>query len=62
MSGQMKTFEEKQRMMDEFIEKTNPYKESEPLRFDLRGYAEYIKKNNIKSDMITEDIMALFAL
>ena len=62
MSGQTMTFEEKQRLIDSFIQSVDPYKKPEPLRFDLRKYADYVKKNNLKGENITEAIMAQFML
>ena len=47
MSGQMRLFKEKQAFVDKFISHVNPYKKVEPLMFDLRGYAKYLKEHGI---------------
>ena len=36
-------------------------KKHEPLQFDLRGYAQYVKKRNLKPEAITLEIFALFS-
>ena len=46
MTGQMSEFKQKQKLVDDFVERNNPYKTPVPLQFDIRGYAEYMKDNN----------------
>ena len=60
MSGAMRNCD-KQKTVDDFIKKNDPYKAKEPLRFDLRGYAAYVKENAIKASDITPEIMRRFA-
>ncbi len=51
MNGQTKSFKEIQNLIDEFIERVNPYERKEPLRFNLREYSRYIDENNIDKKM-----------
>lgn len=60
MSGQTMSYEEKVKIMDEYLEKYNPCKPLEPLQFDLHGYCEYISEHNIPSDQIDESIWSMF--
>ena len=39
----------------------NLYEKYEPLQFDLRGYAQYVKEHNLKPEDITLEIFALFS-
>lgn len=48
------SFDEKQKIVEEYIQKVNPYKDLEPLNFDLRGYAEYVKEHNVSSEEAKE--------
>lgn len=47
MTGQMKSYKDKQKMAEDFILRTDPYKKQESLKFDLRGYAAYVTQNNL---------------
>ena len=60
MSGQTKSYKEKMAIVDEFISRVNPYQEPEPLRFDLRGYAKYLKEHGISGKNVNEDIVRMF--
>lgn len=60
MSGQVKKFDEHEKMMDEYISKHNPYEKYEPFKFDLRGYSEYIEKHNLKKEDITIELTNKF--
>ena len=51
----------RQKVVDEYMRDYNPYKKHEPLQFDLRGYAQYVKKRNLKPEAITLEIFALFS-
>lgn len=60
MGGQMKSYKEKMAIVDEFISRVNPYQKPESLRFDLRGYAKYLKDHNISGKNVSEDIVKMF--
>ena len=60
MNGQM-TYTEKIKMVEEFIDTVNPYDNPPVLNFDMRGYVNYIKENNLTSDNITEDVLNMFS-
>lgn len=60
MSGQMVSFDEKQRIADEFIERTNPYRPYEPLEFNLRDYLQYLEDHNIDNRHIPNEVMQKF--
>lgn len=59
MIGQTK--KSKNQIVDEYIKKVNPYEMPRPIAFDLRGYAQYIKANNLKGNEITPEIMNRFS-
>ena len=60
MNGQMTLFKEKQILVEEFINKVDPYSPQPSLKFDLRGYAKYIQEYNLSADEISEEIMTMF--
>ena len=60
MNGQITQFEKKQHIADEFIVRVNPYQKPKTLQFDLRGYAHYVKKNNLSRSEISESDMEQF--
>ena len=37
--------DKKQKLVDDFIERVNPYEQPQPIAFDLRGYAAHIKEH-----------------
>ena len=51
----------KQKVVDEYMQDYNPYEKHEPLQFDLRGYAQYVKEHNLKPEDITLEILTLFS-
>jgi uncharacterized protein involved in tolerance to divalent cations len=55
-----KSYKEKLAIVDEFISRVNPYQKPELLRFNLRGYAKYIKEHNISGKNVNEDIVKRF--
>lgn len=59
MIGQTK--KSKNQIGDEYLMKVNPYKKPQPITFDLRRYAAYIKDNNLKGTEITSEIMNRFS-
>lgn len=60
MNGLTKSFKEKQALADDFIERIKPYEKPAPFKFDLRGYAEFIKNNNLSSSEITPEMAEQF--
>lgn len=55
-----KSYKEKLAIVEEFISRVNPYQKPEPLRFNLRGYAKYLKEHNISGKNVNEDIIKRF--
>ena len=51
----------KQKVVDKYMQDYNPYEKHEPLQFDLRGYAQYVKEHNLKPEDITLEILTLFS-
>ena len=52
----------KKEIVEEFLSRCNPYEDNEPLKFDLRAYAAYIKENGLEAANITESILAMFKI
>lgn len=59
MNGQMNAC--KKSLVENFINRNDPYKTNEPLKFDLRAYASYVKENKLTANQITEDILKKFS-
>ena len=60
MNGQMTSFSEKQKLVDEFNIRIRPYEEHENLHFDLRGYAKYLKEHGLSGKEVSEEIIKKF--
>lgn len=60
MNGQMKSYSDKQNMVNQYILNNNLYDKSPSLNFDLRGYASYIKNHHLNAKDITPDILNKF--
>ena len=60
MNGQTKSFEERKKIVDDFITRINPYEKHTLMRFDFHGYANYVKKKGLTNETITESIMEQF--
>ena len=60
MKGQLKSFKDKQRLVDDYALRIDPYKKLVALRIDLRQLAKYVKEKNLKPDEVTRDIVAMF--
>jgi uncharacterized protein involved in tolerance to divalent cations len=58
MSGQTKT--SKKQIVEDFIQRVNPYEKPQPIAFDLRGYAKYVSDKQIKTADITPEVMNMF--
>ena len=61
MYGQTKSFKDKQRLVDDYILKNDPYKKLVPLRLDLRQLAKYVKENNLRPDEVSGNVVAMFS-
>ncbi len=61
MNGQTKSFKDKQRLVDDYILKNDPYKKLVPLRLDLRRLAKYVKEKDLKPDEVSCDVVAMFS-
>lgn len=59
MNGQ-KTFNEKLNIAEKFISTVNPYDRAPNLKFDLRGYAKYVKEHNLEGN-VPVDVMNMFS-
>lgn len=59
MNGQMNV--SKKSVMENFIKTNTPYKKNEPLHFDLRAYASYVKENNLEAHQITDAVLRKFS-
>ena len=62
MTGQMKSYKEKEIIAQKYIERVNPYKPLEPLKFDLRGYAAYLKEHSISGNDVPESVLQQFEI
>lgn len=49
-----------QKIVDEFLAKNDPYQKTKVPPFDMRGYAAFIKRNNLKARDITPEMMEQF--
>jgi len=59
MNGQTNVY--KKTIAQDFIKSNNPYKINEPLQFDLRAYAAYVKENKLEANQITETVLKKFS-
>ena len=59
MTGQTK--KSKNQIVEEYLSRVNPYEKPQPIAFDLRGYASFIKANGLKGTDITPEIMNRFS-
>lgn len=62
MSGQMKIYREKQKLVDEFVSLVDPYKKIEPLKFDMREYGKYLEEQNLSGEYVPEEILKQFRI
>lgn len=62
MSEPVMSFEEKQKFVQEYIRKHDPYAPKDPFRFRMREYVDYIQKHNIKTEDISDDLMSKFLI
>lgn len=58
----MNEYEKKQHIADNFIQRTTPYLKPESLGFDMREYACYVKKHDLKAQDISETDMSRFVV
>lgn len=59
MNGQTNVY--KKTVIENFIKTNPPCKKNEPLRFDLRAYASYVKENNLDASQITDVVLKKFS-
>lgn len=59
MNGQMKS--SKAKIVQEYIQRVNPYEQPRPFAFDLRGYAQYVKDNGLNPKDVTSEVMQKFS-
>lgn len=60
MNGQTKLFNERQKIMEEFILASKPYEKTPKLQFDLRGYSKYLKEHNIAGNTVPKEVVEFF--
>ena len=48
-------------MVEEYLRRVNSYEKPQPVAFDLRGYAAYIKASGLKGTEIKPGIMDRFS-
>lgn len=51
-----------QEIVDDFIDRVDPYLDLEPLKFDLRGYAAYLAEHNLDGRNVPEDVVERFKI
>ena len=61
MTGQMKK-SERDNLVKDFIKRCDPYKKRKVPKYDMRGYADYLKNNGIQGKDVTPEILAMFAI
>lgn len=49
------------RLKVEYIPRVNSYEKMEPLKFDMRSYANYVRENGIPAYEVTPDSMKKFS-
>lgn len=49
-----------QEIVDDFIERVDPYMDLKPLKFDLRGYSRYLSENNLDGRDVPEEVIERF--
>ena len=60
MNGQM-TKSERQKIVSDFIKRCDPYAKTQTTyKFDMRGYADYLKKNQIDVENVPPDVVNMF--
>ena len=73
MRGKMKSFKnkrfikmsetnQKQIVAENFIKQVNPYKQVNPLKFDLRGYAQYANEHKLTGLNMPVEVIKKFEL
>jgi hypothetical protein len=60
MSGQKISYKEKKNIVEDFIARVNPYEKQKPLNFDLRGYSDYLEKNGLSGEKVSNSIIEKF--
>ncbi len=60
MSGQTK--KSKGQIVEEYIKRVNPYEKPQPIAYDLRGYAAFLKANGLNGADVTPEMMDRFLI
>lgn len=58
MNGPTKKY--KRQIVVDYIKRVNPYEKSQPISFDLRGYAKYLEEHNISGKNVPLNVMKMF--
>ena len=58
----MRTGSKKQNIVEDFVSRAEPFEKINPLKFDLRNYAKYVKENKLTAEKITPEILQKFAI
>ena len=62
MNGVQKDYNKRRKEIRAFLKQYNPYDPQPLTGFDLRGYADYIKANQIDVEHITPELMNRFVM
>ena len=62
MNGQKMSYDERNQRASNFLKRVDPYKKQEPLNFDMKAYAAYVKEHNLSAGEISPEIMEKFVL
>lgn len=60
MLGQKKLTDEKDVIIQKYLEEHDPYNPPKITNMDLRGYSKYVKEHNIPHDKIPVEVMEMF--
>ena len=52
----------KREIVNRFIKEVKPYETKKPFFFDMRGYNDYLKKNNLPRNCASPEIVNRFLL
>lgn len=58
MNGPRNVF--KKKMVEDYIQRVNPYRKPDPIAFDLRAYSDYVEGHRLNARDITPEIMNQF--
>lgn len=58
-SGGMK-MNDKNKIVEEYLKRTNPYEQPKPINYDVRAYAAYVEEHGLSANEITPKILQMF--